>query len=75
MEKQKIIRFELKQLLKEKGMTYEEFGQRCNPPMEKQAVYNLTKREGVSFSMLERIVNALNLSEEELSRLIKIYSV
>ncbi|MGG3623124.1 helix-turn-helix transcriptional regulator [Bacillus gobiensis] len=75
MERKKIVRFELKQLLQEKGMTQVEFGLKCTPPMNKPQVNKLTKAKMISFDMLERIVNALELNEDEIGRLIRVYKV
>ncbi|MGG3663614.1 hypothetical protein [Bacillus gobiensis] len=75
MERKMLVRFELKQLLAEKGMTQVEFGLKCTPSMEKQQVHQLTKAKMISFDTLERIINALELNEDEIGRLIRVYKV
>lgn len=73
MERERVIRFELKQLIKERGLTQEEFGKLCSPELDRFQVSKLTKASNITFDMLERIVNALELDSEEVGKLIAVY--
>lgn len=73
MERQRVIRFELKQLLERKRMTQEEFGSKCTPPLNRHQVSKLTRTNSISLEMLERVIDALELDSEEVGSLIKVY--
>ncbi len=67
------VKFNLKKLIHKRGLTYEEFGSRFEPVMAKGTVSRLSKANGITFDRLAQIVEALNISEEELTELITIY--
>lgn len=73
MEQKRVVRFELKQVLKERDLTYEEFGALMEPQMKKQHVFHLINRSSITFDMLERIMNALEMEPHEVTKIIKVY--
>ncbi|WP_408010780.1 helix-turn-helix domain-containing protein [Pseudalkalibacillus sp. A8] len=68
----KVVRFELKKILKNRNLTYEEFGKLCGG-MDKGHISRLTKRNTISLDTIEKIVNALDLEPSEIAELIKVY--
>lgn len=73
MQKQKSVYWNLKSIIKKRGLTYTEFGELFEPKLEQSTVSSLVRKRSITFEMLERIINALDLSQEEILELIKVY--
>lgn len=72
-DKKYLVRWELKQLLKKRGLTYQQFGELFEPTLDTAHVTRLMRRNSITFDMLERIVEALELEPEELTDLLRFY--
>lgn len=69
-----VIRFELKKLIRDRGLTFEQFGQLMEPPMDKATISRLANNSGlVRLETIERIANALDLEPHEMADLFKLY--
>lgn len=69
-----VLRFELRKLIRERGLTLEQFGQKMKPPMDKGSVSRLANNSGlIRFETIERIANALDLEPHEMADLFKLY--
>jgi DNA-binding Xre family transcriptional regulator len=68
-----IVKFNLKEMIHRRGMTYSQFGEKFNPPLDVPQVSRMAKSSSITFERLAQICEALGITPEELPELIKMY--
>lgn len=68
-----IVKFNLKEIIHKRGMTYTQFGQKFNPVLDVPQVSRMAKSNSITFERLAQVCEALDLTPEELPELIKMY--
>jgi DNA-binding Xre family transcriptional regulator len=67
------VEFNLKGFLKKRGLTYEQFGEKFEPVLTRGSVSRMNSANGITFNRLAQIVEALEMTDEELKELFVIY--
>ncbi|WP_404408776.1 helix-turn-helix domain-containing protein [Jeotgalibacillus malaysiensis] len=71
METKKVVKFELKRVLQERGLSQKQLSEMTG--LDTAYISRLMRRETISLKTLEVIVNALDLEPHEMAELIRVY--